>query len=493
MSGAGGVAGNGAAGEPGAGSGASVGAGGAGGKDGQSDCPSDHVFDDVTESCHPVLAELIPVAVAPSDASLLEPLAPALSNGEFRYRLETSFWLTEVRFDVAGPEDSSIEVDGKAPADATVSFGPGDNEVEISVETALGSSVYSVTVHRRMPIRLEGASAEHRFGTAVVASADVLAVGTPTGTGTEGRVHIYRRTSPGVWEEQAPPLSGDGSFGTSLSFDGTTLAVGAPDASSGGIDDAGLMYFFRSAGSGWESEQVAPTSSPEFARELGVHVALSGAAAAGTTDNVNELHTYSRDADGVWREDPGSYLEADDNIAFIEGMVAIDDNWLILGAHNGNLGPTAFVYTRAALGQAWAKPASGDAVLQASGMFADSVAIRGRTLVVNGEPVRVFQRANDNTWDDSPLPVDSLGPLALTQTTLVIGAEQDEFNAPEGSDVWVFRRADTTSAWKEDPNSPLPTSVTEAESFGSAVATSSSRVFVGAPTEDPGGAVYVYD
>lgn len=436
---------------------------------------------------------LVPIALAPNDDSLLEGLEPELSDEQRTYRVEASFWLTEARFDVEGPEASQIEVRaGGENADSGFSLAVGDNAVEVSVETSEGQATYEIVVHRRMPVRLSPASEQHRFGQAVAVAGNLLVVGAPATGAEPGLVRTFQRTSPGIWDEVTGELSGDGSFGTSLAFDGTTLLVGAPSATSGDSDRAGRLHFYRRTDTGWQPEQAAPTSTPSFAREIGYNVALSDGSAASCSDNVNELHTYSRDSGAVWREDSGGFLEAEDGLSFIEGTVTIDGNWLVVGAHNGS-GPAAFLFTRGGPGASWTTPSNGDSMLQASGMFADAVTLNDRTLVVNGQPVRVFERADDNTWTNVPLAVDSLGPLAPTEHALVVGSQEDASNQTTGDEVHVFRRADENSNWQEDPSSPLPTTVGAAEAFGVAVATDGCTVVVGAPKDGLAGAVYVYD
>lgn len=258
-------------------------------------------------------------------------------------------------------------------------------------------------------------------------------------------------------------------------------------------NELAFLHFYRHDGDTWNEEQVSDTTPPYFAREIGHAVALSGGSAASASDNVNELYSYVRDSAGVWRESPDGVIAAEDGIAFIEGTVAIDGDWLVVGAHNAGYGPAAFLFTRGSSSEAWAAPAAGDSMLQASGLFADSVAIRGRTMVANGEPVRVFERGDDDLWQHSPLPVDSLGAVALTDNTLVVGAQQDEYNDPAGGEVNVYRRENGDASWIADPNSPLPASVGEVDAFGWSVATDGRTVVVGAPEEGLSGAVYVYD
>lgn len=278
-----------------------------------------------------------------------------------------------------------------------------------------------------------------------------------------------------------------------MSIDGVALVVGAPKETSLDSERAGRLHFYKRDGNAWDEEQVSDTTAPSFAREIGHSAALSGGSAASASDNFNELYSYNRDSAGVWRESSEGVLAAEDGIAFIEGTVALDGDWLVVGAHNAGYGPAAFLFTRGSCSEAWAAPSVGDSMLQASGIFADSVAIRGRTVVANGEPVRVFERGDDDTWQNSPLPVDSLGAVVLIDNMLVVGAQQDEFNEPMGGEVNVYRRQSDDASWVADPNSPLPTNVGEADAFGWSIATDGRTVIVGAPEEGLSGAIYVYE
>jgi hypothetical protein len=278
-----------------------------------------------------------------------------------------------------------------------------------------------------------------------------------------------------------------------LRFDGTTLAMGASGEIFETVDRSGAIHFYVQSGDVWQEELGSPRGVASFALELGWRIDLAGTSAAATSNNNNELYTYTRDAMGTWVQDPGTPLAAPDGIAFVEGAVALDGNLLAAGSHNAMGGPRVFLYERTGAGQAWAVPSPGDTVLQAAGLFADDLALKGTTLVVNGEPVSVYERAGNGVWARTGLPINSRGPIALTETSLVIGSAQGEFDDVTGNEVQVLRRANETSPWQLDPSSPLPTEVGVTEAFGISVAASGTTVFAGASAEFPNGAVYVYE
>jgi hypothetical protein len=135
------------------------------------------------------------------------------------------------------------------------------------------------------------------FGTWVVVSDDLLAVGAPhedsesTGVGGDqtndralgmGAVFVYRwRDGDWKFEEYLKPsnrtvLSG---FGTSLSVSGDVLAVGAPGASSCGEEHPtrigwGAVYVFRRDAGGWHNHQCLSPAGNDVQEAFGWRVSL---------------------------------------------------------------------------------------------------------------------------------------------------------------------------------------------------------------------------
>jgi hypothetical protein len=92
--------------------------------------------------------------------------------------------------------------------------------------------------------------------------------------------------SGGKWTQQAEITASDGQaedwFGSSLSLDGKTLLVGAPDRKLGPDENAGTAYFFVQSGESWTQQAEFPTPAEstnpggESGDQFGLSVALSG-------------------------------------------------------------------------------------------------------------------------------------------------------------------------------------------------------------------------
>lgn len=460
-------------------------------------CPAGHVADASGAQCRPVLARLTVVASNPNDPTLIGALQPAFSAQQINYSVDVSFWATQIGLGVAGPSGSTVLVNGAAVVGTSAGnlpLSPGNNTFNLVIRNAAGrQSSYALVIRRREPIRIPSPEAGQRFGSSLTAAGDVLVVG-DFGSGT---VYTFRRTAPGRWEHQANlalrGLSGDGStVDSALSFDGTTLAVGAYAQAVGGVADSGALHLYQLS-SGWTEVAGSPFGGGAASRESGWTASVSGASAAAGSANADIISTYSRDSNRVWRAD--GELRAPVPFAFIEGAVAVDGNVLLVGAHNATP-QRVFVYQRSAPGVAWSRPTTGDQELTAFGLFGNRIAFKGQTLVAAGNPVSVFERGQNGVWSRTALFSRTQRAITLSTNTIVTGMAEDEFS-PAGSDqVYVYRRSG--ASWVPDPvtansASPLPHTATSAEGFGAAFATVGPTVFVGAPADPPGGAVYVYE
>ena len=134
--------------------------------------------------------------------------------------------------------------------------------------------------------------------------------------------------------------------GVAVSDDGSTLAVSAPleDSAATGVDadqtdnsaeDAGAVYVFRRADSGWELEAYIKASNTDPQDRFGEAIALSGDGStlavgafyeSGGANGVNgngsdnsaeragAVYVYSRRSDGLWGQD--AYVKASNSDAF---------------------------------------------------------------------------------------------------------------------------------------------------------------------------------
>jgi hypothetical protein len=119
------------------------------------------------------------------------------------------------------------------------------------------------------------------LGHAVALDGDTAVVGVPHpgAGGQSGRVVVYRRTS-GVWalEANLAPLDGaPGNYcGWSVALQGDTLVAGAIYADVGAQSGVGAAYVFRRTGTTWTQEQKLVASDPLQGAEFGYSVGISG-------------------------------------------------------------------------------------------------------------------------------------------------------------------------------------------------------------------------
>jgi hypothetical protein len=123
-------------------------------------------------------------------------------------------------------------------------------------------------------------------GTAALVAAQVAAQSPATATVTQTAVLKASNPDPSDHFGCGGVLQGHTGQGVALSADGTTLAVGAPHEASGaaGINgsqsdnsvfDAGAVYVYTRAGSGWTQQAYVKASNPRESAAFGHAVALS--------------------------------------------------------------------------------------------------------------------------------------------------------------------------------------------------------------------------
>jgi cysteine-rich repeat protein len=124
------------------------------------------------------------------------------------------------------------------------------------------------------------------FGSSLALSGDgsTLAIGAPLEDGVafdQGAVYVFTRIGA-VWSQQAhvnaPNPELDDYFGSSvsLSSDGNTLAVGAPQTSGETVGGTGEAYVFIRNGDLWSQQTYVKASNPDEDDLFGGDVALSG-------------------------------------------------------------------------------------------------------------------------------------------------------------------------------------------------------------------------
>ena len=130
-------------------------------------------------------------------------------------------------------------------------------------------------------LRASNAAARAAFGTRVALSGDTLAVGAPyeaTGSSQSGAVYVFVHGS--TWTEQRLLKASDAAaydyFGSALSLDGDTLAVGAYGKGGSLTFHRGGAYVFVRSNARWDQQAVVAPLTPADSDEFGVSLALSG-------------------------------------------------------------------------------------------------------------------------------------------------------------------------------------------------------------------------
>ncbi len=239
----------------------------------------------------------------------------------------------------------------------------------------------------------EGVELDH-FGISVSLDGDTAVIGAPnypfqpTGPGS---AYVFNRDKQGAWTEHTrlvacDALCGDG-FGHDVAMDGDTIIVGAP-ADDGSELSSGAAYIYtRNGADNWIQQTKLVVFEPEVGA-LGVSVALDGdTAVIGATSGPGRVFVFIRDQYGNWSQQ--AMLIAEVETATLFGFeVAVQGDTIIVGTpffHTDNepfIG-AAFVFTRDETG-AWSQQAQlMDPDPQPSAnLFGYSVAIDGDTAVI---------------------------------------------------------------------------------------------------------------
>ncbi|WP_455381595.1 hypothetical protein, partial [Salinispira pacifica] len=230
-----------------------------------------------------------------SDAGVIAASARSVRTAEgvvAYYRDDTRKWAKDYKVNsLSGPAEPygafgasvALSADGTSlvasvPREAGAVDGFLTRQVDRDAERAAEAALYAVDVR------------ELGYATAISLDGKTAVVGAPAGdtdVADAGYVFLYEKTDTG-WKVQAELTAGDGRasgdrFGevVSVSSDGSTVAVGAPAASSPGIKAHGAVFIFTRPADGWPAKVIGPTArlqfnSPDTGDRMGHAVAVSG-------------------------------------------------------------------------------------------------------------------------------------------------------------------------------------------------------------------------
>ena len=128
----------------------------------------------------------------------------------------------------------------------------------------------------------DDANTNDRFGKSVDISGDSVIVGAENkrvGISSVGAAYVFTRNGT-TWTQEQRLYTDDetsgGGYGFSVAIDGDSVAVGAPDRDTGGINQSGAAYVFRRVNSVWSEEYGVTPQHPDQFDRFGESVSLSG-------------------------------------------------------------------------------------------------------------------------------------------------------------------------------------------------------------------------
>jgi hypothetical protein len=360
-------------------------------------------------------------------------------------------------------------------------------------------------------LTLDEEAALDRFGGAVAASGDTVAVGAPLhaepGGPATGAVYVYLRDGDG-WrlQQRLQPLAsaaGD-EFGAAVALEGDTLLVGAPRRDGGAGADTGLAYVFTRSGSTWTEQQALAAPDAQAGALFGSAVALSGddalvgASGHGAGLPAGAVYVFGRSG-SAWSW--GQTLSAVHPAPWRFGRsVAVSGDVAVVGSQRIPLGPRdpgtgeATVFVRSG-GGPWIFQMQLIASPGNRGSFGAAVAVSDGTIVVGAptddnpgvvdfgyayvfDPVGFPAR---ELWAPDTAISDDFGrSLSISGDTIVVGAPRaDGSRGTESGAVYVFRRLGT---WAFDRRIDAPGGA-PGDNLGAAVSVSGATLAAGAPLD----------
>ncbi|MCH8825083.1 MAG: hypothetical protein IH984_16435 [Planctomycetes bacterium] len=298
-----------------------------------------------------------------------------------------------------------------------------------------------------------------------------------------------------------------GKFGTSVSIDGDTLVVGAPNYVPEPTGP-GLVYIYnRDAQGNWVEHANLVVCDAACGDGFGRAVSIDGdtiivgAPAAANSEIIGAAYIFTRNQQGEWTQQ--AKLEvADPLIIKLGGSVALQGNTAVVGMISTEI-PEVFIFLRDQNGH-W----SHESTLTAPGTNStNSLAIQGDTIIV-GAPafgidddkhttfgaVYIFTRNENGNWtqeaqllDPNPeMPFNFFGSsVAFDSNTVVIGSLVYGV-----SRAYIFDRNEQGDWLMQQVLDPECNS--SSDNFGTSVAIQGDTLVVGASHDVPSGSAHIY-
>ncbi|MFH7013395.1 T9SS type A sorting domain-containing protein [Flavobacterium sp. FlaQc-52] len=176
------------------------------------------------------------------------------------------------RFDLCG-QSVSLSADGNTLAiGSSCSSVKGRNSGQVRVFKNKGR----VWTQLGGDIDGKGADAQSGYSVSLSANGTILAVGSPYFGAGSGQVQVYKYSGAGFWGQMGPVITeGTSSFGSSISLsnNGNTLAVGAPDLNQ-------VQVYKYNSGTSWGRKGVVNEKTPSDRTGQSVFISSDGSTLA---------------------------------------------------------------------------------------------------------------------------------------------------------------------------------------------------------------------
>ena len=307
----------------------------------------------------------------------------------------------------------------------------------------------------------------------VAVSGDTLAVGVGGRSYPGGAVCVFTRSGMD-WNQQAflyPSEAGpEPDFGAALALSGDTLVVGA----EGQSNRAGAAYVYTRSGTTWTLQTVLRASNADAGDFFAKAVAIDGDTIAvgapleasspsgGSADNSSyrcgAVYVFARSGT-TWSEQ--AFLKASDGeeVDSFGEAVALSGETLVVGASGADADEeyeqTGAAYVFARSGTTWNQQAviaapygrGNEAFGQAVAVAVDRIAV-GATGVAQGAGAAYVFGRRGSAWSQQARLMASNATsndffgysVALTDTTLAVGAPQKAGSARSTGEVSVYKR-----------------------------------------------------
>jgi hypothetical protein len=346
------------------------------------------------------------------------------------------------------------------------------------------------------------AAGHDQFGADVAVSGDTIVVGAPL----VSAAYVYSPDGSGGHDEikltpSDAPTGQD--FGRSVALFGSTIAVGDPFDSTAGLS-SGAAYVFSPDGSGGY-DRVKLTASDgaafdDFGRSVAVSVDTIVVGAPRDDEGAGSVYVFTPNGLGGYEETKLTAPETEPGDAFGEAVAMWGDT-IVVGApgddDNGDSSGSVYRFAADRFGVFHAiELAASDGA--AGDLFGGSVAISGTTIVVGASgddgpgdqsgSAYVFSAVRSGGYRQTKLTASDGAPsngfgwsVAVSGRTVVVGAPFDDDAGLWSGAAYVYR-PDRSGRYQS--TKLIASDATWGDQFGESVAASPQAIVVGAAVND---------